>query len=79
MAKLTLQTALGLTIRRTREELGISQEDLGIQTGLHRNHIGQIERAEMSPTLRSIESIAAALGRRPSELIAIAEDIAYVD
>jgi transcriptional regulator with XRE-family HTH domain len=38
--------------------------------------IGQIERAEMSPTLESIETIALALDIRASELIARAEELA---
>jgi transcriptional regulator with XRE-family HTH domain len=74
--KLPLEVALGLAIRELRDEQGVSQEQLGLKTGLHRNHVGQIERAEMSPTLRSIELIAAALDRKPSELLALAETLA---
>jgi transcriptional regulator with XRE-family HTH domain len=71
--KLPLEAALGLAIRQLRDEQQVSQEQLGQMTGLHRNHVGQIERAEMSPTLRSIELIATALDRKPSELLGLAE------
>jgi transcriptional regulator with XRE-family HTH domain len=72
-AKLPLEIAFGLAVRRLREERGISQEELGSRTGLHRNHVGQIERGEMSPTLRTAEAIAAALATKTSELVARAE------
>lgn len=40
---------------------------------LHRNHIGRIERGELAPTLRTLETIAAAFQTAPSTLIAQAE------
>jgi XRE family transcriptional regulator, regulator of sulfur utilization len=52
---------------------GISQEELGHKTGLHRNHVGQIERAELNPTLATVDVIAQALALSPTELIAPAE------
>lgn len=68
-----LNVAFGLAVRQLREQQALSQEELGIRTGLHRNHVGEIERAELSPTLKSIELIAKALDVKPSELIAAAE------
>ena len=70
-----LHIAFGLAVRRLREERGISQEELGQLTGLHRNHVGQIERAELNPTLKSVELIARALTVEPSELISLAEKL----
>lgn len=75
MAKLPLHAAFGFAVRRLREERGMSQEELGHRTGLHRNHVGQIERAELTPTLKSVEVIAEALGTSPSELVARAEKL----
>ena len=71
--RLPLHVAFGLAVRRLREEQGVSQEELGHLTGLHRNHIGQIERAELNPTLKSVEVIAQALSTSASDLIARAE------
>lgn len=65
--------AFGLAVRALREERGVSQEELGHLTGLHRNHVGQIERAELNPTLKSAEVIAEALGVKASDLVAMAE------
>ncbi len=75
MAKVSLHVGFGLAVRRLREERGLSQEELGYRTGLHRNHVGQIERAEVTPTLKSVEVIAQALGTSASELVAQAEQL----
>jgi transcriptional regulator with XRE-family HTH domain len=72
-ARLPLHVAFGRVIRELRTEQGISQEELGNRTGLHRNHVGQVERGELSPTLTSVEVLADALGLPPSELIARSE------
>lgn len=52
----------GQRVRQLRQQKGLSQEDLGYETGLHRTYIGQIERAEKNITLRNIERIARELG-----------------
>ena len=75
MAKPPLHVAFGIAVRRLREERGLSQEELGHRTGLHRNHVGQIERAELTPTLKSVEVIAQALGTSASRLVAQAEEL----
>jgi transcriptional regulator with XRE-family HTH domain len=64
---------LGEAIRDLRTEHGISQERLSLESGVHRNYIGGIERAERKPTIATIATLAAALGIRPSELVARAE------
>ncbi|HEV3319478.1 MAG TPA: helix-turn-helix transcriptional regulator [Solirubrobacteraceae bacterium] len=69
-----LLTGLGEAIRDLRDELGISQERLGLDSGVHRNYIGGIERAERRPTLATVATLAATLNVRPSELIARAEE-----
>ena len=53
---------LALRVRLLRAERGWSQEDLGEQSGLHRNYIGHIERAELNAGLDNIEKIARAFG-----------------
>jgi transcriptional regulator with XRE-family HTH domain len=68
-----LLAGLGEAIRDLRDELGLSQERLGLDSGVHRNYIGGIERAERRPTLATVASLAVTLGVRPSELIARAE------
>jgi transcriptional regulator with XRE-family HTH domain len=72
-ARLPLHVAFGRVVRELRTEQGISQEELGNRTGLHRNHVGQVERGELSPTLISVDVLAETLGLPASELIARAE------
>ena len=51
----------GNKVRELRTKLGISQEELAEKTGLHRNYIGMVERAEKNVTLSCAEKIAKAL------------------
>ena len=53
---------LALRVRLLRVGRGWSQEDLAEQSGLHRNYIGHIERAELNAGLDNIEKIARAFG-----------------
>ena len=52
---------LGLNIRRLRQQAGISQENLGFISGLHRTYVGAIERGERNPSVMSLKKIADAL------------------
>lgn len=62
--------AFGRAIRDLRRSRGISQEQLGYDSGLHRTYVGGIERGERNPSLTNILRIAEALGVSPSELLA---------
>ncbi|HDR06666.1 MAG TPA: XRE family transcriptional regulator [Candidatus Coatesbacteria bacterium] len=53
--------ALGVTIRRYRQRLGLSQEELARRAGLHRTYIGSIERGERNITLVNIIRLAQGL------------------
>lgn len=52
---------LGNRIRKLREQAGISQERLGLLSGLHRTYVGAIERGERNPSVLSLQKIADAL------------------
>ena len=56
-------------LRETRTEKGLSQEALADRAGLHRTYISQIERGLKSPSLKSLEQIANALGLPLSSLL----------
>ena len=59
---------LGKEIRRLRNSLGMSQEELAFKAGISAAHLGQIERASKNPTVDTVYSIASALGVTLSEL-----------
>lgn len=64
----TLLLGLGNVLREFRTESRISQEELGLRTGVHRNYIGGIERGERNPSVTTIATLADALGVKLSEL-----------
>lgn len=63
---------VGIAIKRLRESLGISQEELAELCNLHRTYIGSVERGERNISLNNIVKIAKALSVTPSKLL---EDI----
>ena len=65
--------ALGRAIRDYRVVRGLSQEELGFRSGLHRTYVGGIERGERNPSFTNILRVAEALGVSASELLADAE------
>ena len=69
MARGTLQERFGRAVRAARERLGISQEALAEQAGIHRTYLSMIERGVGNPTLTVIADLGEALGALPSELL----------
>ena len=64
-----IKSQVGAKLRKLREKLGWSQEDLGFEAGLHRNYIGGIERGERNVGVENIAKLAQALGVRPRDLL----------
>lgn len=52
----------GDLVRRLRLQKGLSQERLGELSGLHRNYIGAVERAERTPSIVAADRLVKALG-----------------
>lgn len=65
--------AFGLVLRDIRKLRGMSQEALALEADLQRNYISLIERGVNQPTITTIFKLAAALGVKPSEMIAKVE------
>lgn len=59
----------GRLLRAKRSVLGISQEELAFQSGLHRTYVGSVERGERNLSLENIFIFAKALNCKPSDLI----------
>ena len=66
--------AVGYAIRQFRNEIGVSQEELGYRAGLHRTYVSDVERGRRNPTAVTLLSLAHTLGTTPSELLRVAED-----
>lgn len=63
------QVQLGIKIREIRLEKGWSQEKLADACGLHRSHMGEIERGRANITLATLMIIAEKLQTPPSSLL----------
>jgi transcriptional regulator with XRE-family HTH domain len=54
---------------QAREELGLSQEQLGFESGYHRTYISFLERGKKNPTLATIFDLAETLKTPAWELV----------
>ena len=54
--------AFGKAVRAERAELGVSQEELALRSGIDRSYLGAIERGEQNAGLLHLIRIASALG-----------------
>ena len=64
-----IQKKVGATVRRLRNAKGRSQDLFADKTGLHRAHVGEIERGESNVTLQTLKILADTLGCRIVDLV----------
>ena len=64
-----LTRILAENIRAYRKSSQISQEELADRCNLHRTYIGSVERGERNVTLKTLETLALALGVSVPELL----------
>lgn len=60
---------VGRRIRVLRMNKGFSQEDLAFSSGLHRSHMGEIERGRCNVTLKTLQRVGLALRVTVPELL----------
>jgi len=63
------QEEIGKNLRRIRERIGLSQEEVANASHISTTHYAGIERGEENPTSSVIESICKALKIRSSEVL----------
>jgi transcriptional regulator with XRE-family HTH domain len=61
---------LGERLRRRRQELNLTQEDLGHRCDLHRTFIGSVERGERNISILNLRQIAKILRVSLAKLLA---------
>ncbi len=64
-----LVASLGATIRRRRQENGLSQEAFAEKADFDRTYISLLERGERNPSFTNLCRVASALEITPSELL----------
>lgn len=60
---------LATNLRALRLARGLSQEELGDLSGLHRTYVSSVERCERNATLDTLDKLSDALGILSSDLI----------
>lgn len=66
---MTIEQQFGNVIRDRRTKAGLSQEALAEKAGLHRNHVGLVERGLRSPSIEVVRRLATGLDTTMSSLI----------
>jgi transcriptional regulator with XRE-family HTH domain len=56
-------------VRRRREKVGLSQEALAAEAGLHRTYISLLERGLRMPSILVVQKLARAMGTTMTSLI----------
>ena len=69
LVKDTPPMIFGRKVRALRLGMGLSQEDLAGECGLHRTYIGSVERGERNVTLGTIVRLARVLRTTASHLL----------
>lgn len=72
---MNLAKNFGLAVRRQREVLRLSQEELAARAAIDRTYISGVERGVRNPTLDVMQRIATALGSDLDVIFAVARDI----
>ena len=65
----TLSHQFGRVVRRRRERVGLSQEALADEAGLHRTYISLLERGLRMPSILVVQKLAKAMGTTMTSLI----------
>lgn len=64
-----IRARLGRNVRHFRRELGLSQEALADDAGIHRTYVSDVERGARNPTITVVEKLARALKVTAGELL----------
>lgn len=67
--------ALGLAVRRMREQRGMSADELANATGMHRQCIGALENGRIDLAYELLLTLADGLGIQLSTLVTLAEQL----
>jgi transcriptional regulator with XRE-family HTH domain len=65
--------AFGKALRAEREARGLSQEELGFRSEVHRTYISELERGIKNPSFTTLHRLARALRTTKAALVRAAE------
>lgn len=64
-----IRRIVGLNLKRLRNAMDVSQEEMADKAGIHRTYISGVERGVRNPTVTVLAKIAKAAGAAPDELL----------
>jgi len=64
-----VQKRVGANVRKLRLKKKLSQDVFAEKSGLHRAHVGEIERGESNVTIQTLKIIADTLGVKIVDLV----------
>jgi transcriptional regulator with XRE-family HTH domain len=67
--------AFAIVLAELRRRRGLTQEQLGFESGYHPKYMSLLERAQFSPSLTTILELATALGVSGAEIVRRVEKI----
>ncbi|MBK9080735.1 MAG: helix-turn-helix transcriptional regulator [Rhizobiales bacterium] len=67
--KASITKIVGENVRRAREAVGLSQEELGDKAGIDRTYVSGVERGVRNPTVKVLARLAEALETTPDKLL----------
>jgi len=70
-----LVVSFGQTVRRRREALSMTLEQLAERAGLSPNYVGSVENGRRDPSLSTVLALAKGLKSPPGELLGGAKDL----
>ena len=71
---MNIEIAFGVVLKRLRNELGLSQEEMADISGFHRTYISLLERGLKSPSLDTIKRLCEALGFKMHQFALLMEE-----
>lgn len=71
------EQSVGKAVRAERVRRGLTQGDVAEKANIERDYVSRIELAKCCMSISMLWRISAALGIRPSALLALAEQIAH--
>ena len=70
----TTDIVLGKVLRKLRNDVKLSQEQLALDAGLERTYISMLELGQRTPTIKTLIKLSQALNIQLSDLIKQFED-----
>ena len=64
-----LAKSFGDTFKGKRKEVGLSQDEIALLSGIDRSYVGRIERGEVNISLEKVYLLAKVIGCSPKDLL----------